>query len=395
MSLSSDDVVLECNIEILGRERNLLNDAWLEMQNVYASLVDARYPDVNAFIESCELFGVIVVTDSYFERKGALEKWDTEQGQTKGEMESSGEGHTEPGLDGWCLDTPLPPRPNNTDKLLAILDGAVSIPHVQQAGVAYLKSIEPGEATVGVYITDAWKAETFDVQIIKLLLNWAFEELGFHRIQTAILEGRSKVPLMKLFSHVGFSHEGTRRKALVGPDAVYKDVTYMGMVDMDWRAWAMHTSTPRTLWDRLFDRQQREREEILIDDGDDEDRFLGRKASTETLKANIDEYARSAKSTTSSSIAGGSGADAAMSWETGISDSDWDKLDRAESIPDSRVSGRVSLDSEFENLILNRDDATDPAASPPNSSSISDSEWMGMIDRDADWEEHGEHVAYP
>lgn len=86
MSLSADDVVLECNIEILGRERPLLGKAWLEMQNMYASLVDVKYPDVNAFIESCELFGVIVVTDGYFERKGALEKWNTEQGQTKGEM---------------------------------------------------------------------------------------------------------------------------------------------------------------------------------------------------------------------------------------------------------------------------------------------------------------------
>lgn len=86
MSLSADDVVLECNIEILGRERPLLNSAWLEMQTMYASLVDTRYPDVNAFIENCELFGVIVVTDGYFERKGALQKWDEEQGQAKGEI---------------------------------------------------------------------------------------------------------------------------------------------------------------------------------------------------------------------------------------------------------------------------------------------------------------------
>lgn len=101
MSLSADDVVLECNIEILGRERPLLNRAWLEMQTMYASLADAKYPDVNAFIESCELFGVIVVTDGYFERKGALDKWDAEQGQTKGEMESWGEAESQ--LDGWYL----------------------------------------------------------------------------------------------------------------------------------------------------------------------------------------------------------------------------------------------------------------------------------------------------
>lgn len=103
MSLSADDVVLECNIEILGRERPLLNKAWLEMQTMYASLADARYPDVNAFIESCELFGVIVVTDGYFERKGALEKWDEEQDLTKGEMGSLGEVGLQ--LYGWWLNS--------------------------------------------------------------------------------------------------------------------------------------------------------------------------------------------------------------------------------------------------------------------------------------------------
>ena len=101
MSLSVDDVVLECNVKILGQEQPLLHKAWLEMQNMYATLADSRYPDVNAFIESCELFGVIVVTDSYFERKGALEKWNAEQGQIKGEMGSSGGVQTQP--EGPCF----------------------------------------------------------------------------------------------------------------------------------------------------------------------------------------------------------------------------------------------------------------------------------------------------
>jgi hypothetical protein len=248
--------------------------------------------------------------------------------------------------------------------------------------VAYLKSVEPGEATVGVYITQAWEAETFDVQIIKLLLRWAFEEVGFHRIQTALLEGNRKVPLMKLFSHVGFSHEGTRRKARVGPDAVYKDVTHMGMVDMDWRIWAVHSDSPRTLWDRLFDRQQREREEILMDDGDDEDRFLGRKASTETLRANFDEY-RSAKSTTTGSVVGGPGSNAAKSLGAGHSDSDWDKFD----LPKSHESDSISLESDFENLNI-KENTSEPSTSSRQGSA-------SLLDSEADWEECEERVDYP
>ncbi|KAF9653005.1 hypothetical protein BDM02DRAFT_3108671 [Thelephora ganbajun] len=301
-------------------------------------------------------------------------------------MGSSGDEQIQ--VDGWWLN---PPRPTVVDKLQSVVDDLIPIPTVQQAGVAYLKSIEPGEATVGVYITDAWQAETFDIQVIKLLLRWAFEEVGFHRIQTAFIEGRRKVPLMKLFSHVGFSHEGTRRKAQVGPDAVYKDVTYMGMVDMDWKVWAMHAFTPRTLWDRLFDRQQREREEITTDDGDDEDRFLGKKTSTETLRANVDEYVRSAKSTTTGSIVGGSGSNVVSS-ETGLSGSDWDKFDLPKSLPDDHGSDSISLESDLRNLILKQDSADEQAGSQDDSVSILGSdECMSLIDQDADqWED-----AYP
>ena len=198
---------------------------------------------------------------------------------------------------------------------------------------------------------------------------------------------------MKLFSHVGFSHEGTRRKAQVGPDAVYKDVTYMGMVDMDWRIWAMHTSTPRTLWDRLFDRQQREREEILTDDGDDEDRFLGRKASTETLRANIDEYARSTKST--SSVVDGSGSNAvASSSGAGLSGSDWDKFDLPNSLSGDRESD-PSLGSSFENLVIKQESASGSTSSQHDSVSIPSNEGMSVVDREADWEDFEEQVAYP
>lgn len=258
--------------------------------------------------------------------------------------------------------------------------------------MAYLKSVEPGEATVGVYISDAWRAETFDVQIIKLLLRWAFEEVGFHRIQTALFEGSRRVSLMKLFSHVGFSHEGTRRKALAGPDATYRDVTYMGMVDMDWRVWGTHTHTPRTLWDRLFDRQQREREEILTDDGDDEDRLVGRKASTETLRANVDEYVRSAKSTTTGSIIGGSASNPFSSSSnpfsssgTGPPSSDWDKFDLPES-PDGNHGSDPSL-GDFENLVLQQGSSTDGSASSQHEPlSIPGSECTGSVSQELDWE---------
>lgn len=274
-----------------------------------------------------------------------------------------------------------------TDCPQSIAGDIPSLPKVQQAGVAYLKSVEPGEATIGVYITNAWQAETFDVQIIKLLLRWAFEEVGFHRIQTTLLDGRRKISLMKLFSHVGFSHEGTRRKAQVGPDAVYKDVTYMGMVDMDWRVWAVHSDFHRTLWDRLFDRQQREREEILTDDGDDEDRFVGRKASTETLRANVDEYVQSVKSTTTSSIVSGTRSNAIKSSEISLSDSDWEKFDP----PKSQGSGSTSLRSDFENLLI--EDGTE-ATPEQRSASPLDDEHTSLLDREADWEELEEQAEY-
>ena len=149
----------------------------------------------------------------------------------------------------------------------------------------------------------------------------------------------------------------------------------------------MHSCTPRTLWDRLFDRQQREREEIMTDDGDDEDRFLGKKASTETLRANLNEYVRSAKSTTASSVVGGSGSNP----YTGFSGSDWEKFD----LPDSLAGDRKSnsgLDSEFENLALKGDSAGGSGSSQSDSPLIPRSGNKRWADLDADWEEFGERV---
>lgn len=63
-----------------------------------------------------------------------------------------------------------------------------------------------------------------------------------------------------------FAHEGTRRRSYFSPmEHEWKDVTYMSILDTDWVMRDTHVSrsAPKSLWDALFARHQREREELL------------------------------------------------------------------------------------------------------------------------------------
>jgi hypothetical protein len=84
----------------------------------------------------------------------------------------------------------------------------------------------------------------------------------------------------------GFSHEGTRRQGFHCPlTAEWKDVTTLALLVTDW---VVHVrdrthgfrSAPKSLWDALFARHQREREELLRW----EDRRPHRSSSLETIR---------------------------------------------------------------------------------------------------------------
>lgn len=85
-----------------------------------------------------------------------------------------------------------------------------------------------------------------------------------------------------------FAHEGTRRRSLFSPISnEWKDVTYLGMLDTDW---AMRSVTrrrklaPKSMWDALLLRHEREIEELIRWDETRAFVKLTGTSSTETIR---------------------------------------------------------------------------------------------------------------
>ena len=161
-------------------------------------------------------------------------------------------------------------------------------------GIIYLISSlsATSEASVGIALLPSAQGKGLGANAVSQAMALAFDTFAFHRVQAAILDGPSMYHAAKLFIKLGFSHEGVRRRAGLNPkDKIWKDVHYFGMVDLDWVA-ASHALVlgvgdkgklrQPTLWDEMFNRHQREREELL--GAEDKDRILHRTLSMETLR---------------------------------------------------------------------------------------------------------------
>ncbi|KAG1731605.1 uncharacterized protein EDB91DRAFT_1153532 [Suillus paluster] len=145
------------------------------------------------------------------------------------------------------------------------------------------------EASAGIIITDYHRRKGFGREAVELVLRWAFEELKFHRVQAAFMDGAQKDRAMRLFVGQGFTHEGTRRRSVFKPEGggvvgVWKDVTYLAMLDTEWalRDTLRITGPAPTLWDELLARHAREREEMVK--WDEKHSRIRKVSSTQTLR---------------------------------------------------------------------------------------------------------------
>lgn len=144
------------------------------------------------------------------------------------------------------------------------------------------------EANVGIIISECHRRKGYAREALELALRWAFEDLKFHRVQGVFMNDAQKDRAMRLFVGQGFTHEGTRRRSVLKPErggvvGVWKDVTYFAMLDTEW---ALRGVLPRdtvpTLWDEMFARHTREREEMVK--WDEKHNRIRKVSSTETLR---------------------------------------------------------------------------------------------------------------
>ncbi|KIJ37309.1 hypothetical protein M422DRAFT_33840 [Sphaerobolus stellatus SS14] len=152
------------------------------------------------------------------------------------------------------------------------------------AGLIYMtESSIHGEVNLGLVLLPWARKNGWAQTAGSLALRWAFEEAGYHRVQAAIIAGPHRPATMRLFARMSFSHEGVKRRQVYSQVFLeYKDVTYMGIVDTEYMICRYRPDIPRSPWDELLQRHQKEREELL--DLEAARAPLKRSASTETIK---------------------------------------------------------------------------------------------------------------
>jgi RimJ/RimL family protein N-acetyltransferase len=147
-------------------------------------------------------------------------------------------------------------------------------------GILYLKASSlPGAFDIGVTILPEYRGNGWGPEALRLAMRWAFEELHCHRIQARIIENnaRWRNVALSVFVRLGFSIEGTSRRALFcpmhpldpypeGTHGEWRDVTNLSILDVDWVMYSNQYDTPafiQSMWEGLFAREERERTEIL------------------------------------------------------------------------------------------------------------------------------------
>ncbi|KAI0359583.1 acyl-CoA N-acyltransferase, partial [Trametes cingulata] len=131
-------------------------------------------------------------------------------------------------------------------------------------GIAYITSSAiPNQVHIGVGVSPRFRGKGIGKQACELALRWAFDTLQIHRVEARIMTSACQHRARSLFASLGFSHEGVHRRVVTNSAGEWVDVAYMAMLDTDWTIHTRLKSSPKSLWDELLERHQRERDELL------------------------------------------------------------------------------------------------------------------------------------
>ncbi|KAG6819425.1 hypothetical protein H0H93_011983 [Arthromyces matolae] len=156
----------------------------------------------------------------------------------------------------------LPPPDLHTTKFEAELKAA-AVNHAlslqdsespEAIGLVYLvdHSRQPGdclahkELNIGIILDPHHRGKGHARQVVELVLEEAFEKSACHRVQAILPDHVAKNRALCFFTQMRFAHEGTRRRGFYSAmENVYKDVTYMGILDTDWVIRQVNTGRDR------------------------------------------------------------------------------------------------------------------------------------------------------
>ncbi|EJD42112.1 hypothetical protein AURDEDRAFT_168904 [Auricularia subglabra TFB-10046 SS5] len=151
------------------------------------------------------------------------------------------------------------------------------------AGVVFLTmSTEEAanEYNIGVAVLPQFASDGVATHAVAQVLQTAFKTLRAHRVQARILCTEPAAPAVRKFVHLGFAHEGMRRRAALHPTTgVWTDVAVLALLDVGWDIRASVRPQQQSLWEEMLNRHQSERERLLVWDGG-----LKRSRSMETVR---------------------------------------------------------------------------------------------------------------
>lgn len=167
-------------------------------------------------------------------------------------------------------------------------------------GFVYLtESQYPGSMNLGIVILPQFRQYGFATEAVRKVLKVAFADFGCHRIQAQIgvPDRNERTRLTRLFTFLGFKHEGINRRALHVPQTYqstvedeWRDVTTLALLDTDFITLLDRPILPvsyvKMQWEELFMRHERERECMLEveEHADVRRQAIRRTSGTEAIK---------------------------------------------------------------------------------------------------------------
>lgn len=167
-------------------------------------------------------------------------------------------------------------------------------------GFVYLSSsLYPSSMNLGIVILPEYRKSGFGTEAVRQALKVAFTDFQCHRVQVQIgvPDRHERVRLTRLFTSLGFKHEGIARRALLAQrefgsntEDDWRDVTTLALVDTDFISLSERSVLPASYvkmqWDELFIRHERERECMLEveEHADMRRQSIRRTSSMETIK---------------------------------------------------------------------------------------------------------------
>ncbi|KAM5543051.1 hypothetical protein V8D89_003435 [Ganoderma adspersum] len=191
------------------------------------------------------------------------------------------------------LHPPPPSSPDDGESTSSFLDdpppcsptGKEVVFKWETIGIVYLtQSPLPSEVHIGVGLLPTFRGKGMGIKACAFATQWAIETIAAHRVQARILASPDRSRAQRLFTALGFTHEGIQRRAVPDATGAWVDVTCMGVVDLDWIMRRRLRAVPRNMWEELFARHQREREELLRWEETQEGLGVRRTSSMETVR---------------------------------------------------------------------------------------------------------------